>query len=77
MPSRPHWRRRSFSSVIDLTHTLSPEFRPSSAFRRIAIERRYTLKKDGANVNWWHVWSMPHACRWRRCTTPTRVRPPT
>lgn len=47
--------QRSFTGVIDLTHTLSPEFPTFFGIAGIAIERRYTLKKDGANVNWWHV----------------------
>jgi kynurenine formamidase len=51
----PALAQRSFTSVIDLTHTLSPEFPTFFGVPGIAIERRYTLKKDGANVNWWHV----------------------
>ena len=54
MPARAQ-AQRSFTSVIDLTHTLSPEFPTFFGIPGIAIERRYTLKKDGANVNWWHV----------------------
>lgn len=48
-------RARSFTSVIDLTHTLVPEFPTFFGVPGIAIETRYTLKKDGANINWWHV----------------------
>jgi kynurenine formamidase len=51
----PALAQRSFTSVIDLTHTLSPEFPTFFGIPGIAIERRYTLKKDGANVNWWQV----------------------
>ena len=47
--------QRSFSKVIDLTHTLSPAFPTFFDMPGIEIERRYTLKKDGANVNWWRV----------------------
>lgn len=47
--------QRGFSKVVDLTHTLSPEFPTFFGTPGIAIEKRYTLKKDGANVNWWHV----------------------
>jgi kynurenine formamidase len=46
---------RSFTSVIDLTHVLSPEFPTFFGVPGIVIEKRYTLRKDGANVNWWHV----------------------
>ena len=51
----PAQAQRSFTSVIDLTHTLSPEFPTFFGMPGIAVEKRYTLKKDGANVNWWHV----------------------
>lgn len=51
----PALAQRSFSSVVDLTHTLSPEFPTFFGIPGIAVERRYTLRKDGANVNWWHV----------------------
>jgi kynurenine formamidase len=51
----PAFAQRSFTRVIDLTHTLSPAFPTFFGVPGIAIERRYTLKKDGANVNWWHV----------------------
>jgi kynurenine formamidase len=52
---KPALAQRSFTSVIDLTHTLTPEFPTFFGIPGIAVERRYTLKKDGANVNWWHV----------------------
>jgi kynurenine formamidase len=51
----PAYAQRSFTSVIDLTHTLSPEFPTFFGTPGIAIDQRYTLKKNGANVNWWHV----------------------
>src|SRR4051812_36568567 len=51
----PAQAQRGFTKVIDLTHTLSPEFPTFLGEPGIEIERRYTLKKDGANVNWWHV----------------------
>jgi kynurenine formamidase len=46
---------RSFSTVIDLTHTLSPAFPTFFGTPGIRIDRRYTLKRDRANVGWWHV----------------------
>lgn len=55
MGTMPVHARRSFTSVVDLTHTLSPEFPTFFGVPGIAIEKKYTLKKDGANVNWWHV----------------------
>jgi kynurenine formamidase len=51
----PASAQRSFTRVIDLTHTLSPAFPTFFGVPGIEIERRYTLKKDGANVNWWYV----------------------
>ena len=51
----PARAQRGFSAVIDLTHTLSPEFPTFFGVPGIAIERRYTFRRDGANVNWWHV----------------------
>jgi kynurenine formamidase len=46
---------RSFSTVVDLTHTLSPAFPTFFGTPGIRIDRRYSLKRDGANVGWWHV----------------------
>src|ERR1700742_1592258 len=51
----PAQAQRSFTKVIDLTHTLSPAFPTFFGVPGIEIERRYTLKKDGANVNWWRI----------------------
>ena len=51
----PARAQRSFTSVIDLTHTLSPSFPTFFGASGITVERRYSLKKHGANVNWWHV----------------------
>jgi kynurenine formamidase len=51
----PVYAQRSFTRVIDLTHTLTPEFPTFFGVPGITIERKYTFKKDGANVNWWHV----------------------
>ncbi len=51
----PASAQRSFTRVVDLTHTLSPAFPTFFGVPGIEIERRYTLKKNGANVNWWRV----------------------
>jgi len=55
LAATPARAQRSFTSVIDLTHTLSPGFPTFFGTPGIAIEKRFTFKKDGANVNWWHV----------------------
>jgi len=47
--------QRRFTSVIDLTHTLSPGFPTFFGTPGISIEKRHSLKKDGANVYWWHL----------------------
>jgi kynurenine formamidase len=51
----PASAQRSFFRVVDLTHTLSPAFPTFFGVPGIEIEQRYTLRKDGANVNWWRV----------------------
>jgi kynurenine formamidase len=51
----PAQARRNFAAVVDLTHTLSPAFPTFFGTPGITIDRRYTLKRDGANVAWWHV----------------------
>ena len=53
--AEPARAQRSFTSVIDLTHTLSPGFPTFFGTPGITIEKRYSLKKNGANLNWWHV----------------------
>jgi kynurenine formamidase len=55
----PAQAQRKFTAVIDLTHTLSPEFPTFFGVPGVIVEKRYTLRKDGANVSWWHV--MEHA----------------
>ncbi len=55
LAATPARAQRNFTSVIDLTHTLSPGFPTFFGTPGITIEKRFTLKKDGANVNWWHV----------------------
>src|SRR5262249_40832146 len=47
--------QRSFTKVVDLTHTLSPAFPNFFGTAGFSLERRYHLRKDGANVGWWHV----------------------
>jgi len=55
LAATPARAQRNFTSVIDLTHTLSPGFPTFFGAPGIAIEKRFTFKKDGANVSWWHV----------------------
>jgi kynurenine formamidase len=52
-------QERSFRRVIDLTHTLSPDFPTFFGKPGIAMERQASLKPDGFNAYVWHV--MEHA----------------
>jgi kynurenine formamidase len=55
LPAQATQRQHSFTTVIDLTHTLTPDFPTFFGRPGISIDKRYTLAKHGANVNWWHV----------------------
>ncbi len=46
---------RSFSRVVDLTHTMSPEFPTFMGKPGIELEREFDFKKDRFNLFWWHV----------------------
>jgi kynurenine formamidase len=46
---------RKFTAIIDLTHTMSPEFPTFDGGPGIAMERIGELKKDGYNIFRWHL----------------------
>ena len=46
---------RSFSKVVDLTHTMSPEFPTFLGVAPIEMEKKFDLKKDGFNLYWWRI----------------------
>jgi kynurenine formamidase len=46
---------RRFSKVVDLTHTMSPEFPTFFGVPGIELEKKFDLKKDGFNLNWWKI----------------------
>lgn len=46
---------RSFETVLDLTHTLSPEFPSFFGVAGIEMERRAEFRKDGYNMNVWRL----------------------
>lgn len=46
---------RRFRSVVDLTHTLSPEFPTFFGVPGIALQKQFDLKRDGFNLNWWRL----------------------
>src|SRR5205807_1514408 len=44
-----------FKGVVDLTHTMSPEFPTFFGVPGIEIQKQYDFKKDGFNLNWWRL----------------------
>ena len=46
---------RYFKAVVDLTHTMSPEFPTYFGVPGIELQRQYEFKKDGFNLNWWRI----------------------
>jgi kynurenine formamidase len=44
-----------FKGVVDLTHTMSPEFPTFFGVPGIEIQKQYEFKKDGFNLNWWKI----------------------
>ncbi len=46
---------RSFSSVVDLTHTMSAEFPTYFGTPGIEMQRQSEFKKDGYNMYWWRI----------------------
>lgn len=48
-----------FKGVVDLTHTMSPEFPTFFGVPGVELQKQYDLKKDGFNLNWWKL--MEHA----------------
>jgi len=46
---------RQFKSVVDLTHTLSPDFPTFFGTPGIELQKTFDFKKDGFNLNWWRI----------------------
>jgi kynurenine formamidase len=46
---------RTFRNVIDLTHTMSPEFPTFFGVPGIELQKQFDFKKDGFNLNWWRI----------------------
>jgi kynurenine formamidase len=44
-----------FKGVVDLTHTMSPEFPTFFGVPGVELQKQYDLKKDGFNLNWWKL----------------------
>src|SRR5262249_58511050 len=45
----------SFRSVVDLTHTMSPEFPTFFGVPGIEMQKQFDIKKDGFNLYWWRI----------------------
>jgi len=46
---------RGFKRIVDLTHTLSPEFPTFFGGPGIELQRQFDLERDGFNLNWWRL----------------------
>src|ERR1041385_352635 len=46
---------RRFKSVVDLTHTMSPDFPTFFGVPGIELQKQFDFKKDGFNLNWWRI----------------------
>src|SRR5438874_3096878 len=46
---------RSFTSAVDLTHTMSPGFPTFFGVSGIEMEKKFDFKKDGFNLYWWRI----------------------
>lgn len=46
---------RRFTSVVDLTHTMSPAFPTFLGVPGIEMDKTFDFKKDGFNLNWWRI----------------------
>ena len=44
-----------FKGVVDLTHTMSPDFPTFFGVPGIEMQKQYDFKKDGFNLNWWKI----------------------
>ena len=55
MATRVLAQEKSFSKVIDLTHTLTPDFPTFFGERQLEIEPMFTFEKDKFNINRWHL----------------------
>jgi kynurenine formamidase len=46
---------RQFKSIVDLTHTMSPDFPTYFGVPGIEMQKQFDLKKDGFNLYWWRI----------------------
>jgi kynurenine formamidase len=55
MPEPAAAATRRFRNVVDLTHTMSPEFPTFFGVPGIEMQRQFDFKKDGFNLYWWRI----------------------
>ena len=48
-------RTQKFSTTVDLTHTMSPDFPTFFGVPGISMEKQFDFKKDGFNLYWWRI----------------------
>jgi kynurenine formamidase len=46
---------RRFTAVVDLTHTMSPDFPTYFGVSGIEMEKKFDFRKDGFNLYWWRI----------------------
>jgi kynurenine formamidase len=46
---------KSFTTAVDLTHTMSPDFPTFMGKPGIEMQREFEFKRDRFNLFWWHV----------------------
>jgi kynurenine formamidase len=46
---------RAAGSVIDLTHTMSPDFPTFFGVPGVEMQKQFDIKKDGFNLYWWRI----------------------
>jgi kynurenine formamidase len=54
-PAEAQQVSRRFRSVVDLTHTMSPEFPTFFGVPGIELQNQFDFKRDGLNLNWWRI----------------------
>lgn len=52
---RPAAPPRRYKAVVDLTHTMSPDFPTFFGVPGIELQKQFDFKKDGFNLNWWRI----------------------
>ena len=55
IPQRVVAAPRQFSDVIDLTHTMSPEFPTFFGVPGIEMQKQFDFARNGLNLYWWRI----------------------